>query len=70
MNQTQTFMDGTDYVERYAWFGAFKDLQGVNEDDALMDLQGRITALGEQYIGGWNSTGGSGGVVNGSGICV
>ena len=70
MNQTQTFMDATDYVERYAWFGAFKDLQGVNEDDALMDTQGRITALGEQYVGGRNSTGGSGGIVNGGGIRV
>ena len=70
MNQTQTFMDGTDYVERYAWFGAFKDLQGVNEDDALMDTQGRITALGEQYIGGRNSSGRSGGIVNGGSIRV
>lgn len=31
MNATQEFMDNTDWVERYAWFGAFKDLQGVNE---------------------------------------
>lgn len=31
MNVTQSFMDATDWVERYAWFGAFTDLQGVNE---------------------------------------
>lgn len=24
-------MDNTDWVERYAWFGAMKDMQGVNE---------------------------------------
>ncbi len=30
MNQTQRFMDNATYVERYAWFGAFADLSGVN----------------------------------------
>ena len=24
-------MDKTDWVERYAWFGVMKDMQGVNE---------------------------------------
>lgn len=51
MNATQEFMDNTDWVERYAWFGAFKNLQGVNQDDALMDQSGQITTLGKQYIG-------------------
>ncbi|KAI0728769.1 glycosyl hydrolase catalytic core-domain-containing protein [Fomitopsis betulina] len=51
MNATQAFMDATDWVERYAWFGAMQHLQGVNSDDALMDSAGRINALGEQYIG-------------------
>lgn len=31
MNATQSFMDETEWVERYAWFGAMKDMQGVNE---------------------------------------
>ena len=31
MNVTQSFMDATVWVERYAWFGAMKDMQGVNE---------------------------------------
>ena len=31
MNVTQSFMDETDWIERYAWFGAMKDMQGVNE---------------------------------------
>ena len=31
MNETQSFMDGADFVERYAWFGAMEHLpQGVN----------------------------------------
>ncbi|KAI0320423.1 glycoside hydrolase, partial [Amylostereum chailletii] len=51
MNTTQSFMDHTDYVERYAWFGAMKTLPGVNEQDAIMDGSGKINALGLQYIG-------------------
>lgn len=51
MNATQGFMDNTEWVERYAWFGAMENLQGVNQDNALMDSSGRINALGEQYIG-------------------
>ena len=31
MNATQEFMDGTEWVERYAWFGAMENLQGVNQ---------------------------------------
>jgi len=31
MNATQSFMDETGWVERYSWFGAMKELQGVNE---------------------------------------
>ena len=31
MNATQSFMDQTDWVERYAWFGAMRNLSGVNE---------------------------------------
>ena len=30
MNRTQSFMDNTSFVERYAWFGAMRDMQGVN----------------------------------------
>ena len=31
MNATQSFMDETEWVERYSWFGAMKEMQGVNE---------------------------------------
>jgi hypothetical protein len=30
LNQTQDFMDKSLFVERYAWFGAMENLQGVN----------------------------------------
>ncbi|RPD61865.1 glycoside hydrolase [Lentinus tigrinus ALCF2SS1-7] len=51
MNATQEFMDNTDWVERYAWFGAMEDMQGVNTANALMTSQGKMNTLGEQYIG-------------------
>ena len=31
MNATQEFMDHTYWLERYGWFGAMEDMQGVNE---------------------------------------
>ena len=30
MNATQTYLDGVDFVERYAWFGAQENLTLVN----------------------------------------
>ncbi|KAJ6466892.1 glycoside hydrolase [Mycena sanguinolenta] len=51
LNQTQAFMDAQDWVERYAWFGALRDLQGVNTLDAMLTSSGQITDLGKQYIG-------------------
>jgi hypothetical protein len=30
LEQTQGWMDETGWVERYAWFGAMEDLDGVN----------------------------------------
>ncbi|THU85685.1 glycoside hydrolase [Dendrothele bispora CBS 962.96] len=51
LNTTQSWMDETDYVERYSWFGAMRNLQGVNKDNGLMDSKGEINNLGGQYIG-------------------
>ncbi|PPQ89472.1 hypothetical protein CVT25_011998 [Psilocybe cyanescens] len=55
MNATQSYMDNADFVERYAWFGAMENMQGINEDNALMDNNGKINSLGRQYIGGDHS---------------
>ncbi|KIM45527.1 glycoside hydrolase family 128 protein [Hebeloma cylindrosporum] len=30
LNTTQSFLDNADFVERYSWFGAMKDANGVN----------------------------------------
>ena len=35
LNQTQAFLDTAEYVERYAWFGAFPNLGGVNPVSGL-----------------------------------
>jgi beta-glucanase (GH16 family) len=51
LDSTQSFMDQQDWVERYSWFGAMRDLQGVNTANALEDKDGHITDLGKQYIG-------------------
>ncbi|KAG7091005.1 hypothetical protein E1B28_010070 [Marasmius oreades] len=56
LNKTQSFMDRTDWVERYSWFGSMRDMQGVNSDNALMGHDGKITNLGLQYIGAKNAT--------------
>ncbi|KAF7321910.1 Glyco-hydro-cc domain-containing protein [Mycena kentingensis (nom. inval.)] len=72
LNETQSFMDAQPWVERYSWFGALRDLQGVNTLDAMLTPEGHITDLGKQYIGaeepqtsgaapiGTSTTGGSG----------
>ncbi|EIM87592.1 glycoside hydrolase [Stereum hirsutum FP-91666 SS1] len=60
LNTTQSYMDSSSFVERYAWFGAMENLQGVNTDNALMDSKGDINDLGEQYIGGNATTHSSG----------
>ncbi|KAF8582541.1 glycoside hydrolase family 128 protein [Ramaria rubella] len=48
MNQTITFMDTLDFVERYSWFGAFRQ-DGTNHY-AMLDASGNLNALGEIYL--------------------
>ncbi|ELU37308.1 glycosyl hydrolase catalytic core domain-containing protein [Rhizoctonia solani AG-1 IA] len=50
LDETQTYMDNTDWVERYAWFGAMAKTP-INKDTGLMDSSGEITDLGKQYMG-------------------
>jgi hypothetical protein len=40
------WFDQQDWVERYAPFGAMKNMQGVQQNNALMNPDGSITALG------------------------
>ncbi len=50
MDTTQWFMNNTDWVERYSWFGAMPE-PVVSSVNSLVDTNGKITPLGKQYIG-------------------
>ncbi|KAK4686865.1 hypothetical protein P7C73_g3252, partial [Tremellales sp. Uapishka_1] len=55
MGQVTKWLDETEYVFKYSWFGAVIDpanLHGVHLHNRLMDEQGEITPLGRQYICG------------------
>jgi hypothetical protein len=51
------WLDNTDWIERYAWFGAgeAQDLYGVSTLNRLQFDDGSLTALGRQYVGGRHS---------------
>ncbi|KAK8066409.1 hypothetical protein PG997_013156 [Apiospora hydei] len=69
MNETLPYLDGLDYVDGYAWFGAFRKGEKANEwtGDAvsLFDDEGGLTELGSLYLspgsGGDGKNGDSGG---------
>lgn len=44
--QMAAWFDSQDYVKRYSPFGVMRDMQGVNQDNALMNPSGDITSLG------------------------
>jgi len=48
-NQTTVYLDGLDWVERYAWFGYFRPQNG--SDYNMLDADGGLNDLGEAYIG-------------------
>ncbi|KAJ7254625.1 glycosyl hydrolase catalytic core-domain-containing protein [Mycena haematopus] len=58
LNQSQTFMDAQDWIERYSWYGIMRNPPGVNPLNAMMDSNGKITDLGKQYIGPPSTNGG------------
>ncbi|KAG8631645.1 hypothetical protein KVT40_000785 [Elsinoe batatas] len=54
MNQTLPYLDGLDYVERYAWFGAFRRDEAnawTGDGVALFDDDGGLTGLGARFLG-------------------
>jgi hypothetical protein len=55
MNQSLPYLDELDYVERYAWFGAFRTddaNEWTGDGVALFDDDGGLTELGALYLGG------------------
>ncbi|KAF1348347.1 hypothetical protein EJ07DRAFT_141737 [Lizonia empirigonia] len=54
MNQTLPYLDSLDYVERYAWFGAFRTddaNEWTGDGVAFFDDDGGLTELGALYMG-------------------
>jgi hypothetical protein len=47
------YLDGLEWVERYAWFGAMRDTGTVGKWAAMLDAQGRLTELGKGYRDDW-----------------
>lgn len=55
MNDSLAYLDGLDYVERYAWFGAFRTTDAnawTGGGVSMFDGSGKLTALGATYLGG------------------
>jgi len=55
MNQSLGYLDGAAYVERYAWFGAFRTDDAnkwTGDGVALFDDEGGLTGAGALYLGG------------------
>lgn len=55
MNQTLPYLDQQEYVEKYAWFGAFRTddaNEWTGDGVALFDEDGGLTELGALYMGG------------------
>ncbi|GMK58863.1 hypothetical protein CspeluHIS016_0603050 [Cutaneotrichosporon spelunceum] len=48
--QMAAWMDSQDWIERYAPFGMMRNMQGVEQYNALMGPSGEITGLGSWYI--------------------
>ena len=54
MEQALPYLDGLDYIERYAWFGAFRTgdaNEWTGNGVALFDSNGGLTKLGALYMG-------------------
>ncbi|RXK37179.1 hypothetical protein M231_05548 [Tremella mesenterica] len=55
MGQVTQWLDKTDYVVAYSWFGAVRNaanLHGVHHFNRLMNEEGKLTPLGRQYVFG------------------
>ncbi|WVR00018.1 hypothetical protein IAU59_007160 [Kwoniella sp. CBS 9459] len=57
MDITTAWMRSVDWVERWFWFGAMYEMQGVSDLDCLFDMRGKdartgaLSELGVQYAG-------------------
>src|SRR5438552_3600737 len=54
LNETITFLDGAEWIERYAYFGTFRQGDGngyIGQNGAVWDKNGDITGVGKIYLG-------------------
>ncbi|ROW17418.1 hypothetical protein VPNG_00847 [Cytospora leucostoma] len=56
MNQSITYLDGLDYVQAYAWYGAFREDTSADswtgDNVAYFTKKGALTDVGALYLGG------------------
>lgn len=55
LRESMEHLDGLDYVDGYAWFGAFREgdsNEWTGEDVSLLDDDGELTDVGREYMGG------------------
>ena len=51
-DQTLARLDGTDWVERYSWFGATRHPpEGITSGNCLIGGDGQLSELGRKYVG-------------------
>ena len=51
-NQSVGFLDSQDVVKRYSYFGSFTNSESnVGPNAAMLDNKGRLTQIGEWYVG-------------------
>lgn len=58
LNESMNYLDGLDYVDGYAWFGAFREEDSnewTGDGVSLLDDDGDLTDVGEEYMGGETS---------------
>jgi hypothetical protein len=47
--ESAAYLDGLDWIERYAWFGAMRDCGTVGRWARMIDEHGALTELGKTY---------------------
>ena len=55
LNQSLPFLDSTGWIERYAWFGAFREddaNEWTGDGVSMLQKDGGLTQLGATYLGG------------------
>ncbi|KAG9007690.1 hypothetical protein FRB94_014112 [Tulasnella sp. JGI-2019a] len=50
LRETKSWMDNTPWIQRYAYYGAFQDIN-IQASNRLMSPNGGITSLGKLYLG-------------------